>query len=407
MIHSASSLLLSAITIARNPQGREENWLNGEEQTFPSSRVKLAANIAYSLTLVIASIETAVSGVFAAITFPIQLISARPYEKATQWLESSAFSVIWSFGAIIFRNAPNLLTREKSVRNLIVRGAIDREPEVMTPAPLSSRLFMIVRELPSYLSTAYSLRYKDVTPEATLFAQMKGKIGRYQQLIQEVLQMGGNQAIFERNRQRLDIDFDQLNSELDETKRDICAYFVSSRDSNGAILGNHLYYYHHYKIDKFKNHYDVSAKVVRSTKEIFEHLNHLKAKYPDRPIRVVDIVAHGSPECIVINYHSSEETADVLQRHHIGDNEFSPCAPNAAIILDACSTGSGNNSIARVIAEKNPGKKVFAPAASLFFSKPIFKQQGNIAIVDHVTHGFAVVSAYTSRVFQVVRPLIP
>ncbi|MEI8366602.1 MAG: hypothetical protein WCF65_09330, partial [Parachlamydiaceae bacterium] len=209
-------------------------------------------------------------------------------------------------------------------------------------------------------------------------------------------------AMFERNVQRLDADFDRLNSELDKTKRAICAYFVSSEDVNGAILGDHLYYYHNYKIDKFRNHYDVSAKVVRSTKEMFDHLNHLKVTYPDRPIKVVDIVAHGSPECILINYHSPEETVEAYQRQHVGDNEFSACAPDAAIILDACSTGIGSGSIAQVIAEKNPGKKVFAPGASLFFSKPIFSKQGNTTTITHVTHGFAVVNAYTSREFQTV-----
>lgn len=402
MIHSLSSQFFTTITIARNPQGKEENWLNGEEQTRPSSRVKLAANIAYSLTAIVALVETAVSGAFVAIAFSLRLVSSRPYEKATEWLESSAFSIIWSIGGIAFRNAPNLPTREESARNLLFRGFINAEPNIVPQAPLSSRLFMIVRELPPYLSKAYSLRYKDVKPEEGMFASMKGKISRYKQLIQEVLYMRGSQAIFKRNIQRLDTDFDQLNSELDKTKRAICAYFVSSEDSNGAILGDHLYYYHHYKIDKFRKHFDVSAKVVRSTKEMFEHLNNLKATYPDRPIKVVDIVAHGSPESIVINHHSSEETVETFEKQHVGDGEFGACAADAAIILDACSTGAGSNSIAQVIAEKNPGKKVFAPGAPLFFSKPVFKKQGDSTIVDHVTHGFAVVNAYTSREFQTV-----
>ena len=102
MIHSTSSHLISAITIARNPQGKEENWLNGEKQTRPSSRVKLAADFAYSLTIGVALVETAVSGIFVIIAFPTKLISSRLYEKAFEWLESSSFSIIWSIGAIIF-----------------------------------------------------------------------------------------------------------------------------------------------------------------------------------------------------------------------------------------------------------------------------------------------------------------
>lgn len=396
MIHSASSQLFSAITIARNPQGREENWSKGEVQSLPSSIVKFTSTIAYSLLLVVAIVEAIVSGLFTVLTFPLQLVSFRPYEKAFQWLESSAFTIIWSIGAVIFRNTPNLLSREESARNFIFRGSISREPDVIPQAHLSSRLFMIVRELPSYLSTAYSLRYKTIKPEARIFTRINGNIRRHKQLIGEVLHMRGSQEIFKRNVQRLDVDFSRLNRDLKKTKKEICAYFVSSNDHSGAILGDHLYYYHHYKIDKFKQHFDISAKVVRSTKEMFEHLNNLKATYPNRSIKVVDIVAHGSSEEIDINH----KEIYTYQRHHVGDNEFSACAPDAAIIIDACSAGTGKNSIAQVIAEKNPGKKVFAPGAPLFFSKPAFKNQGNTTSIDHVTHGFAIVNAYTSRVFQ-------
>lgn len=265
-------------------------------------------------------------------------------------------------------------------------------------APLSSRLFMIIRELPSYLSTAYNLRFKNIKPESGIIPSMKGIITRCIQLIQEFLNMKMNSTCFKRNIERLDTDFDLLNKELDKTKRTICAYFVSSEDSNGAILGDHLYYYHHYKIDQFRKHFDVSAKVVRTTKEMFEHLNNLKAKYPNRSIQVVDIVAHGSPDSIVINIQSKGRT---FQNEDVRENEFSACDPNATIILDACSTGYGYNSIAQVIAEKNPGKKVIAPATSLFFSKPLFKIQGSHPVIDNVVHGFAFVNAFTARKFQV------
>lgn len=401
MIHSISSQICSAITTARNPQGKEENWLlkNGE-QTQPSSKVKFTANVAYSLNTVVSLIETAVAGTFTFLSIPLQLISSKPYEKASQWLESSAFSMIWSIGCIAARNLPNLLTREESARNIVFRGGVYNDPVEIPQAPLSSRLFMIPRELPSYLSTAYSLRFKNIKPEHGFFARMKGKISRYQQLIKEINQMQGTQAIFDRNIRRLDTDFEKLNKELDKTKRAVCAYFVSSKDHNGAILGDHLYYYHHYKINKFKKHFDVSAKVVRNTKEMFDHLKHLKATYPNRPIKVIDIVAHGDPKSIVIDHVNSDKTIECYEPKHIGKNEFSTYAPGADLIFDACSTGIGTDSIAEVIAKNNPGIKVFAPGSTLFFSKPIFKTKGNNTTVSDVTHGFALVNAYTSRKFQ-------
>lgn len=266
-------------------------------------------------------------------------------------------------------------------------------------APFFSRFFMILRELPSFLSTAYSLRYKDVKPKAKMLPRLIGTISRYTQLINEILHVRISKELFDRNAQRLDADFDELNYELNKTKRPICAYFVSSEDSNGAILGDRLYYYHHYKINKFKEHFDITAKVVRSTKEVFEHLNKLKAAYPDRPIKVVDIVAHGSSDSIWVNYYSSDGMVNDFKKQNVGDNDFAACGPDAAIILDACSTGRGVNSIAEVIAEKNPGKRVFAPGVSLFFSKPIFGKNDEGSFVKHVTHGFAIINAYSSLIF--------
>lgn len=211
--------------------------------------------------------------------------------------------------------------------------------------------------------------------------------------------MRGSESAFKRNIDRLDSDFAKLNNELTKTKRAICAYFVSAQDYNGAILGDPVYYYHHFKIGRFEKHFDVSAKVVRTTEEMFKHLNDLKTAYPDRPIKIVDIVAHGSSQLIDINLPNQNNQEVSYSNDHVRKNEFNACASDADIILDACSTGVGDNSIAKLIAEQNPGKRVFAPGAPLFFSKPVFKSQNGMAKVDHVTHGFAIVNAYTSREF--------
>jgi hypothetical protein len=346
-------------------------------------------------------VETAVSGIFVVASLPLALVSSRPLKWTSQWLESSAFTIIWSLAYLHFNlKAPNLLTKENLSRNLALRGDIENSNN-WPKAPLSNRLFMMVREMPSYLSTAYALRFKDIQPESGKLARLRGKIDRYKQLIGELLRMGGSRYIFNHNIERLDSDFGKLDSELNKTNRAICAYFVSANDHNGAILGNHVYYYHHYKIGSFQKHFDVSAKVVRSTEDMFKHLNNLKATYPDRPIKVVDIVAHGSSQSIDINLPSLENSTSSYHNSNVTENEFQACSPNAAIILDSCSTGAGTNSIAKRIAEQNPGKKIYAPGAPLFFSKPAFSTQEGTTRVDHVTHGFAIVNAYTSREFQV------
>lgn len=56
---------------------------------------------------------------------------------------------------------------------------------------------------------------------------------------------------------------------------------------------------------------------------------------------------------------------------HISMDEFNACATDADIILDACSTGVGDISIAKVIAEQNPTR--ICTRCPPFFSKPVFK----------------------------------
>ena len=400
MIKSASSQLITEITKARNTYGEEANWITDEVKFRhdPSLQDKILAEIEYACTTVTALIESVVSGFFIILALPYTLISTEPLKKSVEWLESSSFAFIWSIGYLVCNWIfPHLLTREDYSRNFVFRGDYENI-ESWPSAPLTSSLFMLAREMPDYLSTAYKLRFSNITEESGWWDQLCGKLSRYKQLISEVLQMGGYQGLFRRNAQRLTTDFATLNREVAKTNRAICAYFVSSNDTNGAILGNHLVYYHHYKIGNLQKHFDVSAKVVHSTAEMFAHLRHLKETYPTRPIRVVDIVAHGNSQNIIINSETSD--SGDYSRDSVQENGFRDCAPDAAIILDACSTGDGRNSIAKEIALKNRGKRVFAPASSLFFSKPSFKSREGITEVDHVTHGLAYVNAYTSRQFH-------
>lgn len=402
MINSISSRLIASITTIRNPQGKEDNWLKNAQNFYklPSGKVRFAAETAYALTTITALIETCVSGTFLILSIPIALINPKPLKKSIQWFKSSAFSIFWSVAYLHLNlKFPNLLTKEDLSRNFVFRSDIENTNN-WKKAPLRSRLFMMPKEMPVYLSTAYALRFKDFQLENGRLARFSGKIKRYKQLIKEILRMGGSKAVFKNNINRLDTDFEQLNNELPKTKRALCAYFVSSEDHNGAILGDPVYYYHHYKIKRLEKYFDVSAKVVRTADEMFKHLNDLKAAYPDRPIQLVDIVAHGSSQSIVIK-SSSQNKEDVYDNDHVGKDEFSACAEDADIILDACSTGAGDNSIGKLIGEKNPGKRVYAPGSALFFSKPVFKIRNGVTKVDHVTHGFAIVNAYTSKEFQV------
>lgn len=265
-------------------------------------------------------------------------------------------------------------------------------------APLSSSLFMIIRDMPSYLRTAYSLRYEGCKNEGNLFQKIHTVATRYLQLIKEIRSYWPSQKSFDNTVKKLDADFTKINSSLRNEKKPICAYFVSAKDHNGAILGEPVYYYHHHKIKQFQKHYDVAAKVIRNNQEMHEQLKQLKNQFPSREIKVIDIVSHGAPDILDINMPGP--AGNVYKIEDVKANEFKNCAEDAVIILDACSCGVGKNSIAEKIAKNNPGKKVMAPGTALFYSKPVFKKCNGETVVNDVVHGFAIVNAYTSKKFR-------
>lgn len=125
---------------------------------------------------------------------------------------------------------------------------------------------------------------------------------------------------------------------------------------------------------------------------MFEFLEQQKRGNPEKSIEVVNIVAHGSREDVYL----SEDGSDGIDK----ESGFSRCAKDATIILDCCSTGEENNSIANKIAEKNSGKTVFAPRVNLYFSNPLFKKCYKKIVLDNITHGFAVFNNFSMGKFR-------
>ena len=279
-----------------------------------------------------------------------------------------------------------------SIPSHIYSSKNDQKPENIfsdSSAPFFSRLFMILRELPSYLSTARTLRFKGNDEGKNIFQQ-------YQTVIKEFFNYRPSSQNFQKNIEKLDKDFSEKNNVIETNNKPICAYIVSSYDENGAILGDHLYYYHHYKINNFEKHYAVAAKVVRATSEMFQFLKQLKEKYPNREIKVIDVVAHGCPNTLCVK----KQNGEFYKEPDVQKNEFQDCAKDATIILDACSAGQGSQNIGEKIAKMNPGKTIIAPGTSLFFSKPIFTDFDGKPSVQNVVHGFAIADAYTARKFK-------
>lgn len=263
-------------------------------------------------------------------------------------------------------------------------------------ASLSNTLLMIPRELPSYLAVAYSLRYADIPNEGHCIARVWHVAQRVFSLIKELICYSPSYFDFDKNREKLETDFTAINQTIAGNQKPICIYFVSSHDYNGAILGNPLYYYHHYKIQDLQKYFAVAPKVVSSQDEMKAFMGSIKRQYPGREIRFVDVVSHGEKSSLSI--YAPEELD--IAAEEVDVDLFADCAPDAAILLDACFTGHGDKNIADEIARKTPGRTVLAPGSSMYFSKPVIKTGNEGPKVVSAVHGFAIFNAYTCKSFS-------
>ena len=270
-------------------------------------------------------------------------------------------------------------------------------------ASISNTLLIIPREMPSYVSTAYSLRFSKSPANENIIQKITRVFRQYMQLLGELLFSRNSKEMFEKNVERLKVDFEAMRERLESSTRPICAYFIAPFDHNGAILGDRSYYYYHYRIENFEKHYSVAPFLTRSAQEVFETLKDLKQKYPEREIQVVDFTSHGWPQGVLLPnkplQEGTQEEAPPYDIAAVEEDQFKDCAKDATIILDACSTGKGEGSLAEVLAKKNRGKTFFAPKRSLFFSKPIVSETNGKSRIEHVVHGFAIFNAYTAGKF--------
>lgn len=260
---------------------------------------------------------------------------------------------------------------------------------------LSNSLLMMPREMPSYIKVAYSLRYANEPNKGNFIARIYHAAQRVFLLIKEIIYYRPRYSDFRENREKLQRDFAEIRSTLAENQKPICVYFVSAHDHNGAILGNQLYYYHHYKIQNLQKHFAVAPQLYSSQNEMKIFMQTLKNQYPGREIRFVDVVSHGFKTVLATPAEEPRITPEVLR-----DDLFEDTAPDATILLDACMTGLGDRNIADEIARKTPGRTVLAPGPSMYFSKPIIQTKNKVSKVVSAVHGFAIFNAYTCKTFS-------
>lgn len=257
-------------------------------------------------------------------------------------------------------------------------------------------LLLLPRELPSYLRVAYSLRYAGEPPEGNQFTRVYHTTKKVFSLIKEILFYRPSFIDFQENREKLQKDFKEITSTLTRNTKPICIYFVSANDHNGAILGNHLYYYHHYKIQNLQKYFSVAPKLVSSQDEMKAFMREIKELYPEKEIQFVDIVSHGSKSGLLIH----PQYRKLLTPDELRDDLFEDVSLKGTILLDACITGLGDRNIADEIARKTPGRTILAPGPSMFFSKPVVQIKNHLPKVVSAVHGFAIFRAYTCKVFS-------
>jgi hypothetical protein len=203
---------------------------------------------------------------------------------------------------------------------------------------------------------------------------------------------------------QMERDFVEIRKQAKQPTRPICVYLVAPYDKTGAILGEHAYFYDRYKIERLeKEGYSVVPYLANSMQEVFNNLlPSIQANYPARSIDLLNFSSHGTRSSLYVAaapFAAGSQEADVFTCSHVQPEQFGALSPNASIILDACSTGKGENSIAEAMAKNNPGKTVFAAERSFFFSKPVFSRSGQKRSLTHLLYGPAFFSAYQAKKF--------
>lgn len=125
---SMSSHILSNITAFRNPNGPEQEWTQKIVRN-PANPVKVVlAEVGYLVTIPFAIIETALSTIAKLFSVCLPIGQAR-HEAMSNWLRSSAFSVVWSTGdALINLFCNDMIVTEKVARACATSGNIFAVP---------------------------------------------------------------------------------------------------------------------------------------------------------------------------------------------------------------------------------------------------------------------------------------
>lgn len=116
-----SSQAMSPLLAWRNPQGKEETWMN-RIQGIPNGWIHAGKVVTVEVGLLALTITSAVESVLyialKALSLLVYPLSDKPYKFCAHLLQSSSFTILWGIADIVFYNilVVNVMTRESFAR---------------------------------------------------------------------------------------------------------------------------------------------------------------------------------------------------------------------------------------------------------------------------------------------------
>lgn len=89
---------MSALTVWRNPQGEDENWVHRKDEftRFPQVWTLVKCEAAYTLLGGLAAVEYIAAYPVRGITYPFSSCRSQPYQAAVQWQQDSKIACQWA-----------------------------------------------------------------------------------------------------------------------------------------------------------------------------------------------------------------------------------------------------------------------------------------------------------------------
>jgi hypothetical protein len=126
---SLSAQLQTKLTVWRNPQGKEDNWIENREkyQKYPPVWTIVKCEGGYAALAAIAGVEWSTSRLLFPFGYALSCLTHRPVHTLNHWARCSEMAARWAIANLGYNlTQPNMITTpenfriEKNRKNLLV-----------------------------------------------------------------------------------------------------------------------------------------------------------------------------------------------------------------------------------------------------------------------------------------------